>query len=191
MVGYLKMHTLWRITSSMSLCPAVSVSSAPAASPAAGTTAGAAVVSTDSSAQDAWDEKAEKAAGAILCAVESSQCGLISQLDDPKVMWDALAAHHEQKWPATHFASYKALLGVQKYDDKSLPVLAMRVEKLLSAAQNTRSTDFSLQQLDEDLACMALIRALPAKDYSSSPANEIPPANEKSSILRVFPDLFL
>ncbi len=56
MVGYLKMHTLWRITSSASLRPAVSVSSAPAATPAAGTTVGAAVVSTDSSAQDAWDE---------------------------------------------------------------------------------------------------------------------------------------
>ncbi len=89
--------------------------------------------------------RAEKAAGAIFRAVESSQRGLISQLDDPKAMWDALAAHHEQKRPATRFASYEALLGVQKHDDETLPALAMRVEKLLSAAQNAKSTDFSLK----------------------------------------------
>ncbi len=92
-----------------------------------------------------------------LRAVESSQRGLISHLDDPKAMWDTLAAHFKQKRPATRFASYEALLSVQKQDDKTLPVLSMRVEKLLKAAQNARSTDFSLRQLDEDLACMALI----------------------------------
>ncbi len=168
MVGYLKMHLLWKITSGASLRPAVSVSSAPAASPAAGTTAVAAVVSTDSSAQDAWTIKLRKRPGAILRAVESSQRGLISHLGDPKAMWDTLAAHFEQKQPATRFASYEALLSVQKQDDEdAAPALSMRMEKLLKAAQNARSTDFSLQQLDEDLACMALIRALPAKDYSS------------------------
>ncbi len=138
MVGYLKMHLLWKITSGASLRPAVSVSLAPAASPAAGTTAGAAVVSTDSSAQDAWDDKAEKAAGAILRAVESSQRGLISHLDDPKAMWDTLAAHFEQKRPATRFASYEALLSVQKQDDETLPALLYACGEATEGCPKTR-----------------------------------------------------
>ncbi|KLO04225.1 hypothetical protein SCHPADRAFT_840903 [Schizopora paradoxa] len=88
-------------------------------------------------------------------------------MGDPKAVWDALSAHHEQKVPATRFVSYEALLSIQKRDDESLMALTTRVENALKAIQNACPSGFTLEQLHSDLACMALIKALPAKDYSS------------------------
>ncbi|KLO03903.1 hypothetical protein SCHPADRAFT_990169, partial [Schizopora paradoxa] len=99
--------------------------------------------------------------------MEQSQRGLVSGMGDPKAVWDTLEAHHEQKVPATCFASYEKLLGIQKRDDESLPALALRVEAALCSVKNACPSSFTLEQLHSDLACMALIRALPAKDYSS------------------------
>ena len=97
----------------------------------------------------------------------SSQRGLVSGMGNPKAVWEALAAHFEQKRPATRFASYEALLSVQKRDDESLFALAMCVETALQSVQNACPLDFTLEQMHSDPACMALIRSLPAKDFSS------------------------
>ena len=82
--------------------------------------------------------------------MEQSQHGLVSGLGDPKAVWDALAAHHEQKRPATRFASYEALLGIQKRDDESLPALALRVVLRASVVERCRE-----MRIDENRARIA------------------------------------
>lgn len=163
--AYLRSQLLWGVTIGKYPRPVPIVQLTPPST----TPGGGGTVTIEPSQSDIndWEKVAEKATGAILRGIESSQRGLVlGVMDDPKAMWDALAAHHEQKRPATRFASYESLLSVQKRDNESLPALAVRVESALTAAQNARSPDFTLAQLDNDLACMALIRALPAKEYS-------------------------
>ena len=169
MEAYLRRLALWRITSGSWLRPAGSMVT-PAATSAqvtAGVTPSPVLSPPDPALVEKWEEAAEKAVGAILSAMEQSQRGLVSGLGDPKAVWDALAAHHEQKHPATRFASYEALLGIQKRDNESLPALAMRIEAALCSVKNACPTGFDLEQMHSDLACMALIRALPAKEFSS------------------------
>lgn len=169
MEANLRRLALWRITSGAWLRPSGSVStpSPTAAQITAGVSASPVTSPPDPALVEKWEEAAEKAVGAILSAMGSSQRGLVSGMGNPKAVWEALAAHFEQKRPATRFASYEALLSVQKRDDESLPALAMRVETALQSVQNACPLDFTLEQMHSDLACMALIRALPAKDFSS------------------------
>ena len=166
MGGYLRMHALWRITTGLSKRPAASVSTSAPAAP--GSEPITTTVAPDAAAMDAWEEKAEKAAGALLRGMEPDQFGLISEvMDDPKAMWDTLAAHYEQKRAATRFAAYEKLLSMEKGDDESLNALVMRAKGALTAAVDATPEGFTLAQLQQDLACMAIIRALPAKEFSS------------------------
>ena len=87
--------------------------------------------------------------------------------DDPIAMWELLQSYHQQKKPTNRFLAYEALLGIQKREDESLPALCSRVKAAQAAMKDTRPKDFDLAKLDNDLACMALIRALPADQYGA------------------------
>ena len=88
-------------------------------------------------------------------------------LGDPAVMWKTLQMHHQQQKPTTRFVAYEALFGLQKREDESLPALCMRVTAAQRSMKDTRPSDFDMDALDNDLACMALIRALPSAEYQS------------------------
>ena len=115
-----------------------------------------------------WELNRDAASGLIWGALEPSMKELVkAQLGTPNAMWTTLRGHHQQKKPTNRFVAYESLLGIQKQDVESLPALCMRIQAAQNAMKDTRPDQFTIDQLDSDLACMALIRALPAAEYGS------------------------
>jgi hypothetical protein len=109
-----------------------------------------------------WETKQEKAAGEIYLAVESDQRVHFSgHEDNPKAMWESLKKAHLHQKPGARFNAYDKLFSIHKADDETLMDVATRVEKAMSNIKNLHPTDFTLDKLDDELLCMAMIRALP------------------------------
>jgi hypothetical protein len=86
--------------------------------------------------------------------------------DDPVKMWQALEAVHHQKKPGMHFNAYDDLFSIWKLEEEPLQSLINRVEDCKKRIKELRPPNFTLEMLDDELASMALIRALP-DDYSA------------------------
>lgn len=117
--------------------------------------------------REAWNAKADKAAGWLYLMVEPDQRVHFTDRDDPVKMWTDLRAVHLQRRPGTRFNAYDDLFNIRKAEDESLQSLINRVEESMKQIQNLRPDDIDLKGLDEELASMALIRALPTEEYSS------------------------
>ena len=109
----------------------------------------------------------EQAAGIMWSGLEESNKSIVKeQMENPKLMWDLLKQHHQQQLPTTRFLAYEVLLSITKLDDESLMALTTRIKDALSAIMDATPDSFTLDKLYTDLACMALIRALPVEEYS-------------------------
>lgn len=118
-----------------------------------------------------WETKVEKAAGEIYLAVESDQrIHFNGKEDDPKAMWDALQKAHLHQKPGARFNAYDELFSIHKADDETLLDMATKVGKAMSNIKNLRPSDFTLDKLDDELLCMAMIRALP-ESYANLASN--------------------
>ena len=112
-----------------------------------------------------WEAKAERAAGEIYLMVENDQrVHFRGHEEDPLKMWELLEAAHLSKKPGARFNAYDDLFSIRKQDDETLVNLGVRIEKSMQTIQNLRPNNFTIDNLDEELQCMALIRALP-EDY--------------------------
>ena len=120
------------------------------------------------SEQCTFDDGVNAAAGLIYLAILPSQQILVGHfMEDPAKMWQALEDHHLQKKPSSRFTAYESLFNIAKQDNESLPALCARVEDAMHIVRNLRPRDFSVQTLDDELACMTLIRALPAEQFAA------------------------
>ena len=72
--------------------------------------------------------------------------------DDPISMWKALKEVHMQQKPTARFNAYEALFNITKSNDESLPAVAARVEKAMHTIKDLRPSEFTLDELDDDLA---------------------------------------
>ncbi|TDL15284.1 hypothetical protein BD410DRAFT_854976 [Rickenella mellea] len=117
--------------------------------------------------QWAWRRDRDIAAGQIYLALEPSQRVHIRGMEeDPIKMWEKLAEVHVQKRPGVRFNAYDVLFNIRKKEDESLVSLMGRVDTAIQDIKALRTKDFKLEDADDKLTCMAMIRALPA-DYSS------------------------
>ncbi|EGN91310.1 hypothetical protein SERLA73DRAFT_19158, partial [Serpula lacrymans var. lacrymans S7.3] len=82
-------------------------------------------------------------------------------IDDPVKIWEKLAIVHVSKKPGTRFNAYDDFFSIRKKEDESLQSLMTRIDEGMHQIQNLRPTGFSLSELDHELTCMAMIRALP------------------------------
>jgi hypothetical protein len=99
--------------------------------------------------------------------VEDHQKSHFNGIDnDPIKMWNALETVHMQKKPGTRFNAYDNLFSIRKQEEKSLQTLVNRVDEAMCIIKDLHPADFTLAQLDAELASMALIRALP-EDYNT------------------------
>ncbi|TDL27179.1 hypothetical protein BD410DRAFT_812260 [Rickenella mellea] len=115
----------------------------------------------------AWRRDRDIAAGQIYLALEPSQRVHIRGMEeDPIKMWEKLAEVHVQKRPGVRFNAYDVLFNIRKKEDESLVSLMGRVDTAIQDIKALRTKDFKLEDADDELTCMAMIRALPA-DYSS------------------------
>ncbi|KZT20734.1 hypothetical protein NEOLEDRAFT_1036437, partial [Neolentinus lepideus HHB14362 ss-1] len=109
-----------------------------------------------------WEKCKGQASGQIWLAVEDGQKVHVKDVkNDPAKMWLKLKEVHVQRKPGTHFNAYDMLLGLRKLEGESLASLMARADKAMQDIRALRPKDFTIESLDNDLASMALIRALP------------------------------
>ena len=126
-----------------------------------------AITTDEQSAIDAWEDKAEKAAGWIITLTNPDQRVHIKGLeDDPVQMWKKLETVHIVKQTGTRFNSYDIFFGIRKKEDESLVALTTRISGAMQDIQSLRPDAFTLDMLDEELFCMTMIRSLP-EDYNN------------------------
>src|SRR6266487_3594046 len=114
-----------------------------------------------------WKRKAAKASGELWLSVEDSQKVHIKEVKgDPAAMWAKLEGVHLQKKPGTRFNAYEVLFSIRKAEEESLSALMARADKAMQDIKALRPSGFTMEQLDQELQCMALIRSLPT-DYNS------------------------
>lgn len=70
---------------------------------------------------EAWEDKAEKAAGWIYLSVEPSQTVHLKDIEeDPVAMWAKLRDVHLQQKPGARFNAYDDLFSIRKLEEESL-----------------------------------------------------------------------
>ena len=86
---------------------------------------------------EAWEVRAEKAAGMIYLLVENDQrVHLRGFEEDPVKMWELLEAAHLSKKPGARFNAYDDLFSIRKQSDESLPSLVAHIEQAMQLIKN-------------------------------------------------------
>lgn len=146
-----------------------------------------AVSAAEHAAMDAWDVRAEKASGELFLLVELDQRQhLVGIDDDPVAMWTKLASVHLQQHPGARFNAYDDLLATQKREDESLASLSTRVDQTMTRIKNLRPKGFTIEDLDDELACMAMLRALPDEYSNLTTSIQIASTLNKDTLLQAF-----
>jgi hypothetical protein len=122
-----------------------------------------------------YREREEKAAGDILAHLScSQQTHVKNKGSDAKGIWDALKLVHVQQVPSMRFSAYNELFSITKGADETLPAIASRVEDALARVKElcpavvrlaTGTRDYGIDNLNNELALMAMLRALPREEY--------------------------
>jgi transposase InsO family protein len=134
-----------------------------------------------------WEAKAERAAGEIYLMVENDQRVHFRGFEeDPIEMWKKLESANLSKKPGARFNAYDDLFSIHKENNESLIDIGVRIEKAMATIQNLRPSDFTIEKLDEELQCMALIRALPEEYRHLSSSLLLMDKLDKNVILQAF-----
>ena len=121
---------------------------------------------TEGKALVQWELIEQKAAGEIYLAVAQDQKVHIREhLDDPIKMWNELEKVHSSTKAGARFNAYDNLFSIEKKEDESLLDLGVRIENAKAEIAKMRPKGLTVEQLEDELATMAMIRALPG-DYS-------------------------
>ena len=81
----------------------------------------------------------------------------------PFIFYITYVILHKQL-PTVHFSAYNDLFNIRKDPDESLTSLMSRVDKVCAKVQSLRPGDYTLAMLDDELAALTLLRALPESD---------------------------
>jgi len=79
-------------------------------------------------------------------------------------MWTKLEGAHNKKLPAVRFNAYNELFNIRKSSDESLTSLMTKVDNANARIKNLRPAKYTLEMLDDELAALALLRALPESE---------------------------
>jgi transposase InsO family protein len=110
----------------------------------------------------------DSAAGMIFNALDHDQKVYVKGLEgDPVKMWAKLADVHSSKKPGMRFNAYDELFSIRLRPEESLPDLISRVGAATAYVKDVRPVAFTLDELDNELYSMTLIRALPHEAYSA------------------------
>ena len=101
-------------------------------------------------------------------------------------MWNLLEAAHLSKKAGARFNAYDDLFSIRKQEDENLVTLGVRIEKAMQTIQNICTPGFTIQNLDEELQCMALIHALPDEYRHLSSSLLLIDKLDKVTILEAF-----
>jgi hypothetical protein len=106
----------------------------------------------------------------------TSQRMHLAEADTAYAMWQALVAVHVQQVPGTCFSTYNDLFSIAKGTGETLPAVASRVEIALACVRelrpktitgdNSKPRVYGIKDLEDKLALMAMLRALPRDEYA-------------------------
>ncbi|KAF7964777.1 hypothetical protein HWV62_3008 [Athelia sp. TMB] len=134
-----------------------------------------------------WEDRSERACGILAMSISPGQKPNITDCqDDPVAIWTKLKSVHEAQKPSNRFNAYEDLLSIRKDSDESLSSLINRTESCMQLIKNLRTKSFTLDKLDEELQCMALIRALPDEFDSFASTLMITDKLDKASLISAF-----
>jgi hypothetical protein len=121
-------------------------------------------------------ERKEKATGDMLAHLSRlQQTHIKDNGSDAKGIWDALKLVHVQQVPGMRFSVYNELFSVAKGANELLPAVASRVEDALTRVKELRpavvrlatgTRPYGLNDLNNKLALMVMLCALPREEYS-------------------------
>jgi hypothetical protein len=124
---------------------------------------------------DSWFNKDEKARGDLLAHISVTQRVHIEGEDTAYAMWQALIKVHVLQVPGMRFNAYNDMFSIAKAPAEDLTSVAARVKQSLARVQELRpdtvkdssgaSVAYGIQHLDDELALMAMLRALPRDEY--------------------------
>ena len=157
MKAWLQLNGLWRLVSGSE--------KKPAGKPEVLDSKGAvltAAMPPDEEKLERWEIKAEKACGALKTAISHELRVLIRDCeDDPLLIQDTLKASFVQQRTAPRFNAYHTLLSTQLDASESLDTLINKVDEQIRVIKLLSPSSFTLDNLYDELAFMAIIRALP------------------------------
>ena len=157
MKSWLQLNGLWHLVSGQE--------KKPAAKPEIKDSKGQVVskaVALDEDKLERWEIKAERAAGALKTCMSHDVKVLIRDCEDnPILIWDTLKSSFIQQQTAPRFNAYNALLSVEKSESEALDSLINRVDEQIRVIKSCSPSSFTLDDLYDELAVMAIIRALP------------------------------
>ncbi|KAI0337547.1 hypothetical protein BDW22DRAFT_1339513, partial [Trametopsis cervina] len=114
---------------------------------------------------EVWRDRALRAAGELYLAITDEQKTHLDGIeDDPVEIWKLESVH--QKVPGARFNAWESFFSIQMGSEDTLSALMTRIDAAMVQIKNLRPKDFSIKDLDEELVCMTMIRALPA-EYQS------------------------
>jgi len=119
-------------------------------------------VTLDEDKLEKWNIKAEQAVGTLKTGMSYDVKVLIRDCEDnPILIWETLKTLFIQQQTAPRFNAYHALLSVEKSDSEPMDSLINRVDKQINVIKLLSPSSFTLDNLYDKLAVMAIIRALP------------------------------
>jgi hypothetical protein len=117
---------------------------------------------TDIDSHETYLDNVGKAAGELYLMIDDDQRVHIDSIaNDPHAMWLKLEAVHLHKHATTHFNAMNTLLNIRKQDDESLQSVMNRVDQAVQSIKALHPSTYDIAVMDNELAAMALIRALP------------------------------
>jgi hypothetical protein len=124
---------------------------------------------------NSWFDKDKKARGNLLAHISVTQRVHIEGEDTAYAMWQVLIKVHVQQVPGMRFNAYNNMFTIAKAPGEDLTSVAARVKQSLACVQELcpdtvkdssgASVAYGIQHLDDKLALMAMLRALPRNEY--------------------------
>ena len=127
--------------------------------------------STPGDAQEQWDNDAEKAAGLLGRMVDKSlRHHFRDYTEDPVCIWDTLKQLYTVVNSGMQFNAYDTLFSLRKKEDEKLEEFANRVVNSMQIVKDIRPQAFTIDDLDQELEVMAMLRGLPGnyRDWSEN-----------------------
>jgi hypothetical protein len=131
-----------------------------------------------------FKDRQEKAAGDILAHLSCSQRTHVAGChNNPAEMWETIRNMHVQQVPGMRFSAYNDLFSIFKGPEETLPAVVSRVQEDIARVVELRpatvtessaspgggsiqaTRDYSVGNLDNELALMAMLRALPCGEH--------------------------
>ncbi|KIJ09221.1 hypothetical protein PAXINDRAFT_25082, partial [Paxillus involutus ATCC 200175] len=86
----------------------------------------------------------------------------------------------------TRFVAYDEFFSIRKRQEESLSAVTARVDQVMSRIQELRPSAFTLKDLDDELACMAMSHSLGKDSYHFTSSLSLLSTLDKSTIKATF-----